>query len=708
MQTKTVLAHSLFAALAAFAAGAAQLPWESVVEPESPKPYEKTAANELKEYLKRVFEGGELSVDGARDVRFHVGDTQFARERGLAPTSFKDEEWAIKSFGGDVVLAGGGSRGTLYAVFHFLEDCCGVRWWFTGDEDVPERLMLNLPSLDRRGKPFFMSRNVFVGDGLDCRTAVRRRLNGMRGDIPPELGGGFVTGSPHHCHVWDRYVPWEQYGRAHPEWVSLVGGERRGGMSRGQLCLTNPEVVDLVEKGVRESIASDRERVKREPRRSVPLMYDLSMNDNMSYCQCANCAAETAKYGHSGLQLKFANEIARRIGRDCPELKFSMLAYLYSEPAPTGGVRADDNVVVRLCTTRQNMAGGINDADNAFVHDLVESWRPFARNLFIWDYAILYRTPVRGFPFASEFHIPGRYRFFAENNVTGVFLEHEEPHRPDMYELKFYLETQMMEDPFQKPSRLYADFMTRYYGRAAGKIKEARARLDAIRRERKAFIYWFPSFNAYNFVKDEEIDEMERLFGEAAAIAAGDAKLERRVARAKSSMDRLRDYRKTFGHLHAPEDGVSETPFFDFPVDAGPYVYELHDRTRTLFSCVEDAELGGRKAWRLDVDIAKSSYYDMPFEMGVYDFVEKRQVVKQRWERPAGPGYNWYDLGEVDLPESFIVHFTRAWAIDTPAGAPGLAKSRRGVKALVKFTGPKYFEGSTESNAVYIARTVFY
>ena len=437
----------MFAALAAFAAGAAQLPWESVVEPESPKPYEKTAANELKEYLKRVFEGGELSVDGARDVRFHVGDTQFARERGLAPTSFKDEEWAIKSFGGDVVLAGGGSRGTLYAVFHFLEDCCGVRWWFTGDEDVPERLMLNLPSLDRRGKPFFMSRNVFVGDGLDCRTAVRRRLNGMRGDIPPELGGGFVTGSPHHCHVWDRYVPWEKYGREHPEWFSLVGGERRGGMSRGQLCLTNPEVVDLVEKGVRESIASDRERVKREPRRSVPLMYDLSMNDNMSYCQCANCAAETAKYGHSGLQLKFANEIARRIGRDCPELKFSMLAYLYSEPAPTGGVRADDNVVVRLCTTRQNMAGGINDADNAFVHDLVESWRPFARNLFIWDYAILYRTPVRGFPFASEFHIPGRYRFFAENNVTGVFLEHEEPHRPDMYELKFYLETQMMEDP---------------------------------------------------------------------------------------------------------------------------------------------------------------------------------------------------------------------------------------------------------------------
>ena len=130
-----------------------------------------------------------------------------------------------------------------------------------------------------------------------------------------------MTGSPHHCHVWDRYVPWEKYGREHPEWFSLVGGERRGGMSRGQLCLTNPEVVDLVEKGVRESIASDRERVKREPRRSVPLMYDLSMNDNMSYCQCANCAAETAKYGHSGLQLKFANEIARRIGRDCPELK---------------------------------------------------------------------------------------------------------------------------------------------------------------------------------------------------------------------------------------------------------------------------------------------------------------------------------------------------------------------------------------------------
>ena len=49
MHAKKAITHSLFAALAAFAAGAAQLPWESVVEPESPKPYEKTAVNALKE-----------------------------------------------------------------------------------------------------------------------------------------------------------------------------------------------------------------------------------------------------------------------------------------------------------------------------------------------------------------------------------------------------------------------------------------------------------------------------------------------------------------------------------------------------------------------------------------------------------------------------------------------------------------------------------
>ena len=149
--------------------------------PDSPKPWEKTAVEELNHYLELCAEGRRVAV-GWRGAVFHVGDTAFARAKGLSPSSFKYEEWCIKSFGRDVVLAGGGTRGTLYAVYHFLEDDCGVRWWMDGDEDVPLAKPLKFAALDRRGKPLFMCRDIYRTTKSDPRTAIRNRING-NGDV---------------------------------------------------------------------------------------------------------------------------------------------------------------------------------------------------------------------------------------------------------------------------------------------------------------------------------------------------------------------------------------------------------------------------------------------------------------------------------------------------------------------------------------------
>lgn len=669
-----------------------------------PAVYERTAANELESCLARLAPDGNVSVEGTGDVVFHVGDTAFAREKGLGSSALKDEEWVVKNFGRDVILNGGGTRGALYAVSHFLEDDCGVRWFWRGQEDVPERTSLDLGRLDRRGRPFFRSRDIFTNVGMSDRDAVHYRLNGKgRGRIPLAWGGSFVTGSPHHCHVWDRYIPWAKYGKEHPEWFSLWGGTRVGGMSSGQLCLTNPEVVDLMEKCVRESIAGDRARAERDGT-AYPRLYDLSMNDNDRACQCPNCAAEVAKYGQSGLQLKFANEIARRISADYPELMFSVLAYHYSEPAPIGGMRASDNVVVRLCNTRQNMAGDINDGDGAFFREQLAAWKLCAKNLFAWDYAQINRPTSWGFPVASEFHIHSKFRAYAENNVTGVFLEHSLPRGSDLFELKFHLHTHLMEDPFLDPAKLLKDFLDRYYGKAGETIIRARKQLDRIRRREKAFVWWYPSYNDFNFLSVDEAEEIARQFDAAEQLVRDDPVREARVRSARSGIEKFLTFRKAFGRAVPPEEGVSDKPFFDFAVDKGEYAYDRHDRSGKLFTCVADADLGGKKVWRLD---AEDKGYDLPFQMGVYDFVNKEQLVKKNWERPLGPGYQWYDLGEVGLTKWYIVHFTRQWTIDLPAGAPGLENTRRRVKALVKFTGPKYFPGSSEPNAIYIARTVF-
>ena len=699
--------------------------------PENPKPWEKTAAEELEHYLGLCLgrDGARLSqyansitVEGRSGVVFHVGDTAFAREKGLigrvrrtrrdgglgeaALPVLQDEEWIIKSFGRDVVLVGGGTRGTLYAVYHFLEDCCGVRWWMDGDEDVPPAKPLAFGALDRRGKPQFLCRDIYRTTTSDPRTAVRNRLNGNGAAlIPAELGGGFEYGPPYHCHTWDRYLPFSKHGKEHPEWYALVDGKRIGGQNVAQMCLTCPGLTDEFSHRLEEFIAQG-EADAAERGVPAPRIYDLSMNDNMRFCTCSNCTAATAKYGHSGRQLNFVNSVIEKAAAKHPDLLFSAFAYYYSEPAPSNGVRAADNVVVKLCNTRQNMAAGIFEDDNRFMHDQVMSWKAFTKNLFVWEYGITYGAG-RGYPFPNEFSLLEKYRFYADNGVKGFLIEHEDPDCSDMYELKFRLECKALEDPYQDANAIIDDFMSRYYGAAGAKVLEARRLLDCRRRERKAFITWFPTTGEFNFISDDDLAAFERLFNEAAECVKGDAKREKRVERAYASIRRLTELRRKYGAKHPPEKGVSDKPFFDFP--ASTKGYAIHDDVNIDY--VKDPDIGDPLAGGetvLRVKAPANKYYELPFELGVYDPANKRGVASKRWEKPLGSGYHWYSLGRVTLPErSFYLYATRRWTVQLPVSLPGMNGKAFEIKALVKFTGPMFFADSTEPDEIRIARLVY-
>ncbi|MBQ2628980.1 MAG: DUF4838 domain-containing protein [Kiritimatiellae bacterium] len=673
--------------------------------PERPKPWEKSAVDELNHYLGLCADGRRLTVGGSGAV-FHVGDTQFARGKGLSPDSFKDEEWVVKSFGRNVVLAGGGTRGTLYAVYHFLEDECGVRWWMDGDEDVPPAKPLAFDAFDRRGRPFFLCRDVYRTKSSDPRTAVRNRLNG-NGDahIPAELGGGFEYGPPYHCHTWDKYLPFATHGKAHPEWYALVNGRRTGGQSVAQMCLTCPGLTDEFSRRLEEFIAKGEANAAA---RGVPAprVYDVSMNDNMRFCTCSNCAAATAKYGHSGRQLNFVNAIAEGTAAKHPGILLSTFAYYYSEPPPSNGVRAADNVVVKLCNTRQNMAAGIFDEDNRFMHDQVLAWKSFTRNLFVWEYGVTFGAG-KGYPYPSEFSLMEKYRFYADNGVKGFLIEHEYPDCSDMYELKFRLECKALEDPYLDADAVISDFMSRYYGEAGEKVLEARRLIDCRRSEKKAFITWFPTTGEFNFLSDDDLVELERIFKAAAERAKGDAKREKRVERAYASIRRLTELRRKFGAKHPPEAGVSDKPFFDFPARAKSYVN--HDAANIDY--VADPDLGDPLSGGETVVRIKASgdrYYDLPFALGVYDPTNKRGVAVKGWDKPLGPGYRWYSLGRVTLPErSFYLYATRKWTVQLPVSLPGMNGNPFEIKALVKFTGPKFFPGSTDPNEIRIARFAY-
>ena len=60
---------------------------------------------------------------------FYVGPTRFAQKHGLSEKSFEPDGWAYKSIGSNVVLLGHSHEGTGNAVYNFLENELGVRWY---------------------------------------------------------------------------------------------------------------------------------------------------------------------------------------------------------------------------------------------------------------------------------------------------------------------------------------------------------------------------------------------------------------------------------------------------------------------------------------------------------------------------------------------------------------------------------------------------
>ena len=655
-------------------------PFSTDVSPNA-KPWEKTAAQEFRDYFDRVALNGKVTVAGRDGVVFHIGDTAFAIGKGLGSQSLQNEEWVVKSFGRDVVLNGGGTRGCLYAVYRFLEDFGDIHWWMDGDEDVPPARPLALPALNHRGKPHFFYRDVYRSKKDDFRTAVRNRLNG-NGDsrISSAFGGGEVFGPPYHCHTWRFHIPWERFGKEHPEWFALIDGKRTGG-KKAQLCLTNPELPAAMAARIEEQIAKGEAEAKAQGL-PPPRLYDMSMNDTRhGYCQCAACRASREKYGISGDQLLFENKVAAMLKERHPNLLFSVFAYYESEAVPKNGVKAADNIVVKLCNTRQNMAAGIFEADNRFMHDQVKAWRNCAKNLFVWEYAITFDKSTHSFPFASEFHIGEKIRFYAENGVIGLLVEQERPEENDFYELKYHLFARSLEDPWMDSEKCLIDFMRRYYGAAAGALLQMRRHLDNARRRRNGFVTWGPKPAEFSFLDVGDFNAMERLWNEAERNVGSDAKRLGRVRRARRGFESAKAaFTASCIQMRDTESGVSGKPFYDFTAADGRF-WRHSDKIRYE----DDNDALGGKTVVVDYDL--SAYMKLPFSMGVYEPSTHRTICSRSWEKPLGEGYQWYSLERLTFPQrASYVFLTRSWQIQVAPWTQELSGRTCTIKAHVKFT----------------------
>src|SRR5262249_48277631 len=262
-------------------------------------------------------------------------------------------------------------------------------------------------------------------------------------------------------HTFNDLLPPKQYFDAHPEYYSLVNGKRMKGTY--QLCLTNPDVLQI-------AIEKVKEWIRRSPNATI---FSVSQNDTYDNCQCDNCrAVEQQEGAPSGVVLRFVNALADAIAKDHPNVLIDTLAYQWTEDPPKL-VRPRPNVRIRLAPIGACVAHGFDKCDaNKKVLSNLEAWAKITNQLYIWQYCTNFANYLQPLPDLDE--IRDDTRLFKQRGTVGLFYEgaYAQGGGGEMSELKAYLMAKLMWNPNRPAEPIIAEFLDGVYGKAAPYIRK--------------------------------------------------------------------------------------------------------------------------------------------------------------------------------------------------------------------------------------------
>jgi len=495
-----------------------------------PSPAERTAAAELRAILREVT-GAELPLRPSSEVALDarqivVGPS--ARLGELLPDVKLDEVGAdgivIRTVGNALVLAGPRPRGTLYAVYTFLEDQVGCRWWTPTESTIPRKPTLRVPPLAITYAPKIKSRGAYYRDAFEGRFSARQKLNGHHARTDEALGGNFRFHG--FVHTFFPFLPPAKYFQEHPEWYSLIGGKRIH--ERAQLCLTNDEMRAEMTRVVLERLAKD----------PGAKLISISQNDWRNPCQCEKCKAVVAEEGsEAGPLLRFINAVAAEVEKQFPDVWVETLAYQYTRQAPRK-VRPRANVVVRLCSIECSFVQPLGEGEqNEPFRSDIEAWSKVAPRLFVWDYVTNFSNYL--VPHPNLRVLAPNVRFFVNHNVVGLFEQGDSQSGVgDFVRLRAWLLAHLMWNPEQDENVLIDEFLQGYYGPAAPHLREhLKVINDAGERSGKYIRCFMPDTSAWLTLDD--LNRATELFAKAEAAVVGDATLAARVRRERLPLDHV-------------------------------------------------------------------------------------------------------------------------------------------------------------------------
>ncbi len=487
--------------------------------PEKASPTELYAAEELSTYLRRISRcyfdiarGGAVPDSDA----IVIGTPQSMpavklHEDQLGLGSGSEQKLAVYTLGGNLYLAGREPRGALYAVYTFLQDTMGVRWFWPSSEangefmiyrrqfELPELAVNRDPAIFYRGYHFLNGTNPHLETWLarNFGNIIRAGTQGGKAALPARMAKGiYIHGSGHNIVLNDKKAFQE-----HPEWFAEVMGKR----TMDQICWNNSEVEDVMfEKFVKQ--------LDKYPEYAL---FGFYPEDNQNYCRCAKCR----KTDVSTNWFRFLRRLTDRLHAKYPHLRFTSIAYQGYLDYPKCDM--DGYAFIEFAPYAR-----------CFVHDISHQCAPNKYALEVWSPWLRSGIPtgVYGYEFdilSPSMMIPvyhwlsDQARFFRKNNVQAVIPEIPGTYaskwghaRIDM-RLAFYLYSRLMWDPDADVNALIRDFCNYVYPSAADEMYAYHTMMDrAWSSQKQHFSGYFssPITASAEFITPERIARAFELF----------------------------------------------------------------------------------------------------------------------------------------------------------------------------------------------------
>lgn len=475
-----------------------------VVLPAEASPAEAFAGQEMTSFLKQMIDvevTRDSSASGDVALVIEIGNTPGNRPwRERFPTVVTGpgaDSFAVVQQGRRLRLVGGGDRGTLYAVYSWLEHQ-GCRWFAPGESGqvIPHLESLELHDGERLGVPKNITREIGGDAGpFDpweyMLWQTRNRLNrsfAMRDGYLQKK----YAGHPELATAWSRLGGMERWHwiahnfafmfgdldawfDKHPEYFALYNGQRvrpgspgRPGYGGGNLALTNPDVVEYCAEFTSRWFDE-------HPAGTIVPMWPA--DGAIKWDESPEAMALGGKNFTAGPEgsmsrrlVTFTNAVARRVAEKHPDRLILLPAY-QSYIEPVDDLPIEPNVFVQYCYHADYAHGPLNSPVNADAAERMRRWAEKVPGRFgVWEYFLIgdhLLTEPQPVLLPLVYRVRDTMQFLDSIGSTRYFTQSStiyQPYNPLLY----YALARYTWDPSLDADELIRDYALHAFGPAAG------------------------------------------------------------------------------------------------------------------------------------------------------------------------------------------------------------------------------------------------